>query len=278
MVTKLTKTIALILPDIANPFFAELARGVEDRARESAYTAILCNSDNDIRKEESYLMMLESKMVDGIVYASSSNRSQLNDCFQSIKLPLVTVDRSLNGNSKYGKIIVDNVQGAFDAVSYMLSRKLHKIAYITGPFTSKTAVERLRGYQMALKSNGIEYNSELVFEGNFNSAWGQLAMEKILKNNVAVDAVFCGNDMIAAGVYKTIRRNNYHIPDDFSVVGFDDVEIAQLLTPELTTVSQPKYQIGYKAAEVLLQLIAKQEIEQYEYIFDTELIVRESVK
>ncbi len=278
MITKSTKTIGLIIPDIANPFFPEIARGVEDKAKDEGFTTILCNSDNDISKEESYLDILQEKMVDGIIFTSSSKRTKFSDSFKRVRVPLITVDRDITNISNYGKIIVDNKKASYEAVKYMISRGLHRIAHITGPFTSRTALDRYSGYKKALEEAEIELDESLVFEGFYTTSWGTEAMEKILDSSVDVDSIFCGNDMIAAGVIKTLHNKSYSIPGDYSVVGFDDVEIAQLLVPELTTVRQPKYEMGYKAAELLINMINSKNKSSKGYILDSQLVIRKSVK
>ncbi len=255
MVTKRTKTIGLIIPDIVNPFFPEIARGVEDRAKKDGFAVILCNSDNDMNKEEYYLDLLQEKMVDGIVFTVSSVRTEFSDSFKKVGVPLITVDRDISNIDNYAKIVVDNEQASYEAVSYMISRGLKKIAHMSGPSTSLTARHRFQGYKRALEEHGIEFDSSLICEGFYNTSSGYDCMSKFLKSGIDFDSVFCGNDMIAAGVIKALHHNDYKIPEDCSVVGFDDVEIAELIIPELTTVRQPKYDMGYKAAELLIDMI-----------------------
>ncbi len=278
MVTKKTKTIGLVIPDITNPFFPEVARGVEDRAKEDGYTVILCNSDNDIERENSYLSILQEKMVDGIIIAPSSKRTEYYENFKKIKIPLVSVDRDVEDINNYGKIVVDNSRGAYNAVMYMLRKDLSRIAHITGPFSSGTALDRLNGYKKALERSEIEFDSSIVFEGTYTIDWGTKAMDQIIEKNLDVDGVFCGNDIIAAGVYKSINKHGLSVPNDYSVIGFDNVKISEILFPELTTVKQPKYQIGYQSTQLLIDIINKKSIDKKEYILSTELVVRDSVK
>ncbi len=278
MVTKKTKTIGLIIPDISNPFFPDVARGVEDRANEDGYTVILCNSDNDVEKENAYLSILQEKMVDGIIISPSSNRTEFNDEFKKIRIPLVTVDRDVENIENYGKIIVDNARGAYNAVRYMISRNHTRIAHITGPFSSITALDRFSGYKKAIERANLTFDESIIFEGSYTTDWGVESMDHIIEHNLDVDSVFCGNDMIAAGVYKSIHNHGLIVPDDYSVIGFDDVEISEILSPDLTTVKQPKYKIGYESAKMLIHMISRKEIDKKDYILSTELIIRDSVK
>jgi LacI family transcriptional regulator len=133
MITKTTKTIGLIIPDIANPFFPELARGVEDKANAEGYTVILCNSDNKLTKEDAYIDMLQEKMVDGIIFTASSSRTSVSSALQKVKVPVITVDRDIPDLRKQGKITVDNEEGAYDAVLHMIDSGYKKIYHLSGP-------------------------------------------------------------------------------------------------------------------------------------------------
>jgi len=208
MVTKKTKTLGLVIPDIANPFFPEIARGVEDKAKDKGYNVILCNTDNDLEKEEGYIAMLQEKMVDGIIFTSSSRRSNVSKSLLKLQIPVITVDRNIEGLKTQGIVSVDNEIGAYDAVRYMIDRGYKKILHITGPVTSKPTRERLKGYKRALESKGIVYNERLVFEGKFTNDWGYECIDKIISNDIEFDGVFCGNDLIAIGVIKELKKHD----------------------------------------------------------------------
>ena len=278
MVTKTTKTIGLVIPDITNPFFPEVARGVEDKANKEGYMVIFCNSDNTLSKEDSYVDMLQEKMVDGIIFTASSRRTSVSQSLEKVNVPVITVDRDIPNLIKHGKIAINNENGAYEAVSHMISKGYKKIYHITGPLTSKTARDRYNGYLNALEEYEIPALQHHLYEGFYTSKWGQDATEQLIKDQYEFDSIFCGNDMIAAGVLKSLQRNGLNVPSDIGVVGFDDIDISRLITPELTTVRQPKYEMGYKAAEMLIQMIDHEHLEAYEHIFNTELIIRKSLK
>ena len=278
MVTKTTKTIGLVIPDIANPFFPEIARGVEDKANKEGYTVILCNSDNILNKEDAYVDMLQEKMVDGIIFTASSRRTTVSTSLQKVKVPVITVDRDLPALGKYGKIVVDNQHGAKEAVTYMINQGYKKIYHITGPLTSKTARDRYAGYIEALDKSHVALPDSHLYEGHYTSEWGYDGICRLLKDGHDFDSVFCGNDMIAIGVLKGLRENGLKVPDQIGVVGYDDVQMAQMLTPELTTVRQPKYDMGFQAAEMLIRMINNEKIDSSEHTLKTELIVRNSTK
>ena len=278
MVTKKTKTLGLVIPDIANPFFPEIARGVEDKAKEKGYNVILCNTDNDIEKEEGYIEMLQEKMVDGIIFTSSSRRKNVSQSLLKLQIPVITVDRNIEGLKTKGLVRVDNEIGAYDAVKYMIDRGYKKILHITGPIASRPTRERLKGYKRALESNNIAYDEKLVYEGSFSSEWGYECIDKIISDDIEFDGVFCGNDLIAMGVIKELKNHELKVPDDIGVVGFDDIYLAVMIEPELTTVRQPTYEMGYKAAELLINTLENKEIDQNDYMLKTTLIIRNSTK
>lgn len=276
MVTKRTKTLGLVIPDIVNPFFPEIARGVEDKANAEGYTVILCNSDNNMAKEDSYIDMFQKKMVDGIIFTASSRRTKVSTELKKLNMPIITVDRDIEGLKKQGKIIVDNAYGAYDAVKKMLLNGRKNIYHLSGPMTSKTTRDRYDGYLKAHKELDIKPPKNHLLEGKYISEWGYEAILDIVANNKEFDGIFCGNDMIAFGALKGLRENNISVPKQVSVVGFDDIYMSKMVTPELTTVKQPKYEMGHKAADMLIKMIKGEPIEKYEWTLKTSFIKRGS--
>ena len=276
MVTKQTKTLGLVIPDISNPFFPDLARGVEDGANKRGYTLILCNSDNDLRKEEAYLEMLQEKMVDGIIFTASGGRTALSPSMTRMVTPVVCVDREIVGLALEGKIVVDNRRGATDAVVFLGQRGYKRILHISGPMSAKTARDRYQGYLDGHRQLGVNPPERHLWEGTYSSQWGQQAMEEILAGREPLDSVFCGNDLIALGAYKALHAAGLDIPGDVGIVGFDDIAMAQMVTPELTTVRQPAYAMGWQAAELLIDSINGEHRQQREVVLPTQLIRRGS--
>lgn len=278
MITKKTHSIGLIIPDITNPFFPEVARGVEDYANKAGYHVVLCNSDNNPKKEISYIAMLQEKMVDGIIFTSSSLRSHDSKTFFNFHIPVITVDRDIEDIKTQGKITVDNYTGAYVAVRYMLDRGYKKILHLAGPLTSKTSLDRKLGYLKALEDMDIEPDDNCVYEGNYTADWGYKGVKKAIEHKCEFDSIFCGNDMIAIGAIKALNEMGIKVPDNVGVVGFDDIYMASVVTPNLTTIRQPNYQMGYKAAEMLIELIKHPTIHLDNLILKTELVIRESTK
>ncbi|WXR61064.1 LacI family DNA-binding transcriptional regulator [Peptostreptococcaceae bacterium AGR-M142] len=278
MVTKKTKTLGLIIPDITNPFFPELTRGVEDFAKENGYTLILCNSDNNLEKEDAYIDMLQEKMVDGIIFTASSKRDKISESLKKIKLPVISVDRDIKGLKVQGKIIVDNESGAYDGVNYMINRGYKKIYHITGPMISKPSKDRYKGYIKAYQDNKMNPPKDHLLEKSYTSKWGYEAVMKLLNSNVEFDGIFCGNDLIALGAIKALHSKKIKIPKEVGVLGFDNIYMSSMIEPELTTVEQPKYKMGYEAARLLVKLIKKEIVKNNKYILKTKLIKRKTTR
>jgi LacI family transcriptional regulator len=278
LVTRQTKTIGLVIPDIANPFFPELARGAEDKASEAGYNIIYCNTDDDVEKEEKYINMLSEKMVDGIVFTHSAKRVEGVSPIDRGNIPVILIDRDLESSNVKGKVLVDNVEGAYKGVKHLIDRGYRQIAFISGALTSNTAKDRLAGYKKALEEGGIEYNPSYVKAGQYKTEWGLKATQQLLEEGISFDAVFCGNDLIAISVMKALKSRGYRIPEDIGIVGFDDIYMASIVEPGLTTVKQPNYEMGYKAVELLIGVLEKAEgkVKQKKVILNTELIIRSS--
>lgn len=278
LVTRQTKTIGLVIPDIANPFFPELARGAEDKASEAGYSIIYCNTDDDLDKEDRYINMLAEKMVDGIVFTHSARRSGKMEAIDRGTIPVILIDRDIESSNVKGKVLVDNLEGAYKGVKHLIDRGYKKIAFIIGALISNTAKDRHAGYRKALEESGLKYDPNYVKAGQYKSEWGFIAIKQLLEEGIDFDAVFCGNDLIAISVIRALKNQGIRIPQDVAVLGFDDIYMASVVEPPLTTVKQPNYEMGYKAVELLLEVLEapNKELENGRIILNTELIVRSS--
>lgn len=278
LVTRQTKTIGLVIPDIANPFFPELARGAEDKANESGYNIIFCNTDDNVDKEEKYINMLIEKMIDGIIFTQSAKRTK---GFEKLKIgstPIVLIDRDMELEGVVGKVLVDNFTGAYDGVNYLLNKGYRKIAFITGALTTNTSKNRLNGYKRALEDFNFPYDEAYVLAGEYKSEWGFSAIKQLLDNDIDFDAVFCGNDLIAISAIKALKDAGKSIPNDVAVLGFDDIYMAKFIEPELSTIRQPNYEMGYRAVEILVDILENPEDvdKKRELVLNTKLIIRQS--
>ncbi|EIV99403.1 LacI family DNA-binding transcriptional regulator [Thermoanaerobacter siderophilus] len=276
LVTKKTKTIGLIIPDISNPFFPDIARGVEDSAHIYGYNVFLCNTDDNLEKESEYINALKEKYVDGIIFTSSSipKHEHITDLIKS-GIPVVIMDRRIDSEDIYG-VFLDNYEGGYIATKYLIDLGHKRIGCITGPLYISNAIERLEGYKRALVDNEIEVDNRLIFEGDYKINSGIIGAEKLLEHEVT--AIFASNDLMAYGAYKAIRSYGYKIPDDISVVGFDDIQLSQILEPQLTTIRQPAYDMGLTAARMLIKLIEGKKMNKKIANFRPQLIIRQSTK
>ncbi|HWR61933.1 MAG TPA: LacI family DNA-binding transcriptional regulator [Clostridia bacterium] len=275
MITKKTKTIGLVIPDVRNPFFTDLARGAEDVANERGYGLLFCNTDDDLKKEIRYINNLIEKQVDGIALAGVAVRDQALEEKIDIKVPIVSLDRNVYFKGIKGKIEVDNYSGAYDAVTHLIKLGHKNIMFLSGQLNIKLTRDRLEGYKRALADNNLEYNEKLTVFGTYSSEFGYESMKNMTLDK-AVTAIFCGNDLIAIGAMNALKGKNLRIPEDISIVGFDDIYIASLVTPALTTVRQPSYEIGYQAVETLIDIIECKKESSHKVEIKLELKVRES--
>lgn len=253
LITQRTHLVGLILPDITNPFFPGIARGAEDKANESGYSIIFCNTDDKLEVEEKYIETLTKKMADGIIIAHSSNSEKMSEILERCKVPIILIDRDFYSNNIRGKVLVNNYEGAYKGVTYLINNGYKKVAYLSGSLKTRTAQDRLEGYKKALTDNNIKYNKTLVKHGEYRIEWGRDGVKELLSEQENCDAIFCGNDLIAIGAIKELKEKGYNIPEDIGVMGFDDIYLAGLVEPSLTTVRQPNYKMGYKAMELLLE-------------------------
>jgi len=276
LVTKKTKTVGLIIPDITNPFFADIARGVEDQANLFGYNVFLCNTDDDLDKENKYINALKEKYVDGIIFTSSSIPNQ-NHIVELIKtgIPTILMDRQIDDKHVVG-IFIDNLLGGYIATKHLLELGYSRIACITGPLFLKSAVERLQGYEKALNEYGMEVDNEIVAEGTYKMESGYETAKELLAKGVRT--FFVCNDIMALGVCKAVKESGYNIPEDVSVVGFDDIQISHVIEPPLTTVRQPSYDMGKEAIKMLVKLIEGKKIRKKIVKFKPELVIRQSTK
>lgn len=274
LVTRSTQTIALLLPDITNPFYAELVAGIHELTLERGYTMLLCTTDFDPEQEERYLRLLRGKHVDGALVDGLVLPPERIAGFVEDGFPIVCLDRDVDSPA-VPLVQVDNRMGARLATDHLLSLGHRCIAHIAGA-TARISEERLLGYQGALAGAGIAPDSSLVAMGNFTEGGGHDAMQALLAAAPGLTAVFAANDLSAIGAMSAIAAAGRRVPGDVSVVGFDDVRLSQYTAPPLTTVRQPAREIARYATELLLGMIGGRRPPVLHRPFAPELILRES--
>lgn len=270
-----SKTIGLVLPDILNPFYVDVLRGVEDYAYANGYAVITCNFAQDEARENLYLDILRSESVDGMVVAPVHGRDQKVVQLVKAGIPIVCVDRGLTG-ADADVVLVDNRKGAYDAVSHLIGLGHKRIAFISGLPQIPTSGERLAGYKEALQKHAIPVAGELIKYGDSKHESGLKLSEELLRGPHPPTALFTGNNLITLGALETIHKNGLHIPGDIAIVGFDDMYWSISLNPPLTAVRQPGYDMGQRAAELLLQRIKHPARSTVRVVFDAELKIRKS--
>jgi LacI family transcriptional regulator len=270
---KKSATIALIVPDILNPFFPELARAVEDAAHQLGYTVILCNSDHDPEKERNYFGMLKNKRIDGIIVASYTIHPQQLLELQRQSIAAVVIDNHFLSHPILA-LQSKNREGAVMAVRHLLDRGCTTIAHISGPLEILPSRERLLGYELVMREHGM-FAPSLIAEGDFHVEGGYRAMQELLKLHPDIDGVFAGNDLMAIGALKALYIAGKAVPQDVKLIGFDGIALATVV-PELSTIAQPIAEMGKLATHYLMRQIRNEPVECKTHELDVRLLVRQS--
>jgi LacI family transcriptional regulator len=272
LVSGKTYTIGLIIPDISNPFFPDIARGVEDEAIENHYNVILCNSDWKVERERMYLSLLQQKWCEGVILVGS--RSEETDLMETLRdIPFVSIDREM---TTAHSVWVDNVIGAYTATKHLYEAGYRRVVHISGPSNARSAMARLEGYTRAVKEFGL--HDPEVIESDYRTKGGFDAMTNILATREPdrPDAVFAGNDLMAIGVLQACEKFGLLVGEEIGVIGFDGIAASGYTSPSLSTVLQPGYEMGRRACQLLLDEIARHSRRPIKEVFNFELIVRDS--
>jgi len=277
LMTKETKLIGVVIPDVSNPIFSQLVKGMEEVSSEQGYNILLCNSYLNHDKEMEYLEILSDKEVDGIVFLTTKETKAHSDFFNEYKKPVVTVDRSFK-NIDIPSVSIDDFEASQKAVNYLINLGHKNIGMVRASLDDRAhGLHRFEGYKVALENAGLCIREENVVEGDFSVQSGYDAVSKILSNNTPPTAIFFANDTMAVGGIRCITDSGLRVPDDISVIGFDDIPISEMFIPSLSTIKQPTMTVGRSAMEKLLKLIKNEPIEMHT-LFETQLIQRNSSK
>jgi LacI family transcriptional regulator/LacI family repressor for deo operon, udp, cdd, tsx, nupC, and nupG len=267
--------LGLIIPNIQNPFFADLARGVEDVAFRNNYAVLLCNYDEDPAKERFYLDVMEQESVDGIILPPIHERDPAVLRAVQHGLPIVCVDRAL-ADAAIDKVEIDNRLGATEAVAHLIAKGHRRIGMISGPADSSTGRERLVGYRDALAAAAIEAAPELIRYGDYKQESGRSLALDLLTIAAPPTALFVSNNLMTIGALEAIAARQLRIPQDIGLVCFDDLPLAAVFNPPLTVVRQPAYEVGRAAAELLLKRMEDPRRPATSLKLSPELVVRGS--
>jgi LacI family transcriptional regulator len=249
-----TATIGLVVPNSTNPYFAELARGIEDHCERSGYCVFLCNSDDDPTKQRNYLRVLQEKRIDGLILASAGADGVLARTLAMAGVPIVVVDREIEGLTA-DLVQIDHERGAYLATRHLLELGHVRIGCITGPVQMAVSAMRVHGFLRAMTERGIEIVKDGIAEGDFTIPGGYVAGGRLL-DDVKPSAIFAGNDMMGIGALRAAAERKIRVPDELSIVGFDDIELSRYVYPALSTVGQSIVQLGDVAAQTLIERIS----------------------
>ena len=272
-----TRTIGLLVTASANPFFAEVIRGVEDYCFNQGYSLILCNTENRLERQRHYLRMLMEKRVDGLLVICTDIDAEIQALLRSYQsVPQVVMD--WGGQCDFANVINDNVRiGAYLAGQYLVSQGHRELVCITGQLSKQTTQQRLDGVRDALAEAGLSLAEENILEGDYEMQSGFDAMQQLLTRPEKPTAVFAFDDPMAIGAICAATQAGFRVPEDISIVGYDDVEMARFSSPPLTTIRHPKAELGQLAVELLVSRVRNKELTVEALNVQPELVVRNSV-
>jgi len=273
LLMKRTMTIGIIIPDISNPYYAEIVRGIQDTADRAGYTVMLHNSDGKQERIIRDIYALREKSADGIIFSGGIiNGFDTLSILKELKDRVVVVGRH---EVDFPAIMVDNMGGATQAVQHLIDLGHRQIACVGGPAGSSTSIDRLTGYRNALAQNGLPFNERLVKHGAWDPRSGHMMAGQLLRVKARPTAIFSANDQMAFGVIKAAKDAGLLVPQDLAVVGFDNIPSASYIDPPLTTVGIPMSELGSAAMRMLIDLISGEKFDKLR-LFKTKLLIRES--
>ena len=277
--TKKTNTIGVIVPLINRHFFSSVISGIEEVAYDQGFTVAISQSNDKLEKEKKIAQTLFANRVDGVILSIGMETKEIEhlQLFSNRNIPLVFFDRIVD-EIESDKIIVNDFEGGYKATQHLIEQGAKNIAHIGGPLNLKIYKNRQEGYQQALTDAGLKIKDSFIFNGNLNQDDGYNATEKLMKMEYRPDAIFCANDTTALSAIIYLQEIGIKVPDEVAIVGFSNEPFSQVVTPSISTIKQPGFLIGKKAAELIIRQINKTENKNnFETIvMPTELIIRES--
>lgn len=267
---KSSNIIGVILPNISNPFFTEMTKYIEDEAYANDYKIIICYSYNNIKKQKENLDMLVSMNADGIILLT--NDESIKDYLDNYKIPIVVLDRHFNSSRNLTHISANHYEGAILATEHLLDCGCRNIVHMKGPMEFSSARGRNNGYVDCCKKYGLEVKT---VECNYSYEAGIISTDKLLEKYPKVDGIVASNDIVAIATYKVLLKNGYSVPKDIMLIGFDNIEMSRMFTPELTTIKQPIEEMGRIAVKSIVDFKNEKKVEK-DHIFDVKLIERDT--
>jgi len=270
-----SKTIVTIVPDICDPYFTEIIRGIEDAAMENGYLVLLGDSGQQRKRESSFINLVFTKQADGMLLLGTDLPFDVSKPEQK-NLPPLVMACEYAPELELPTVHIDNLTSAFEAVNYLTQMGHKRIAQISGPEEAALCQFRFQGYQQALRRAGQTMNAAYCINSDFSFEGGAKALKKLLSLPEPPTAIFCHNDMMAIGAIQQAKKLGLRIPQDLSIVGFDDIQFSQYCDPPLTTISQPRYEIGRQAMLMMLELLKGRDVRAGSRLLETKLVIRNS--
>lgn len=280
--TNNTKTIGVIFMDITNSFFSDVLKGLEYCATNNDYTVLISNLDWKIENLAQTVQSLCDKKVDGLVYMGSSVNDSNVDLFLDSTIPSVLVStfvdvKDRDKKSEIASVNIDNVKAAYDAVSYLIKIGHQDIGFISGLKGDINSTRpRMEGYINAMKENGLTVVEDWIFYGKYDFEHGYKSMKSLIERGNLPTAIFAGCDMIAMGASKAALEKGLSIPEDISVIGFDGVDEGKYFHPSISTIEQPRFNMGKTAMEMMLSFLRQENVEEKEILLEHKIVIRES--
>lgn len=270
--------LALVLPDITNPFFSNLAKAVESSARKNGYSLIIINTDFSEENEAMELRDLIRKRIGGIILVPSGMQARPEHQLpHKYGIPMVLLDRKLAGNSDYMGIYSNNEYASVICCNRLIQNGSRDIVFISGPLNTSTSIERFEGYKAVLAQNNIPFHPEMCKNGNYTVESGYNAVIELEKSGIRYTSILAANDLMAIGALKAVQELGYQVPGDVQIIGFDNIEFSQYCEPSLSTVQQPTFEMGNKAVNLLLKVINSETVSQPERLIPR-IVMRKTTK
>lgn len=273
-----TRYIALILPDITNPFFADLAKSVEQSLRRKGYSLVLANTDFSEDNEAAQIRELMVKHLEGILLVPSGIRArEEHDLPRRYQIPMVLMDRKLEGISDIPGVYSNNEYASVISCEHLIRKGARDIVFISGPLNVSTSIERFEGYKAVLAQHSIPFRPEMCRHGSYTVESGYNAVLELERSGISYSAILAANDLMALGALKAVREFGYRVPEDVQIIGFDNIEFSQYCEPSLSTMQQPTFDMGAKAVELLTGIIEKRDPVQPERLIP-KLLMRKTTR
>jgi len=269
-----SQRILVLLPSISNPFYSEIVKGIEDIANRNGFSIMLCNTDSDIKREKKYIKMLKSRLADGVILmASEMTCEELTEL--SLEVPMVQCCEYKEG-VPVPHVSIDNEKAAYKAVKHLISLGHTRIGFIGADNQFLSSSLRKKGFLRALSEEGIAHEPAYSCYGNYGYKSGYRMLKRLLSLENKPTAVFCISDLVAIGAVRSAMEEKMRVPEDLAVCGFDNIHFSWMFQPSITTISQPMYDLGCTAMDVLMGSVEGKDMDVVQYFLEHELVIRES--